>query len=69
MFSNKLLAIIIILAIALIFTAYFLFSTKPAFETIKVTDEQSAEKASANIKSNLGDTQKELSTVENILPG
>ena len=68
------IAIIIILVIGIASLIYYISVLPPATQKApgtveKVINKESAQKASSDIKSNIGDIQKELADIQNVLPG
>lgn len=72
MFKNLNAQIIIVLVVViasfLAVAYYFLLQPKSTLDIVKVTSPESAEKGISNIKSNIGEAQKELTNAQNVLP-
>ena len=73
MSSTKILVGIIIVLVVVVVSLlyYFVYLQKPDSVVLaqqQVTDRGSAEKASSDVKSTVGDIQKELADIESVLP-
>ena len=68
--NKKIVSVVVVLVIVITFLFYYIMTLqKPAEPDVKIESKITAEKASSDLGSKLGDIQKELKNIQSGLPG